>query len=125
MGRTQAGGRVSDNDDQEFVYGEMLMPFLPVQSKGGPHDDGAFVAGFEMGRLDGLLQAAEAQGLALSDCVPDEGQNIHAENREQADLIAMRYGFIASFEEYDADEHGAEVTATWVLMRVRAAEATP
>lgn len=117
---------MSDNNEEEFGYSELLMPFLPVQSKGGPHDDAAFVAGWEMGHLDGLLQVAEAAQVPLSDWVPECGQNIHRENREQADLIAMRYGFVASFEEYDEDEYGAEINTTWILMKVRtASEVTP
>lgn len=80
---------------------ELLMPFLPVQSRGGPHNDDAYSAGFEMGRFDGLLQAGwwpENHPLP-----------IHGENREQADLIAMQYGYTAEI----TDE-----TEGWINMTV-------
>lgn len=31
------------------------VPFLPIRSKGGPHDDAAYMAGYEMGAIDILL----------------------------------------------------------------------
>jgi hypothetical protein len=65
---------------------ELIMPFLPVQSRGGPFDDGAYAAGFEMGNLDARLAM---YGFPF----PPIDITIHAVNREQADLIAMRYGY--------------------------------
>jgi hypothetical protein len=70
---------------------ELVMPFLPIRSKGGPHDDSAYVAGYQMGLLD-----AE-----LSGSVFKQGRAIAVENRDQADLIAMRHGFIAEFSTED------------------------
>jgi hypothetical protein len=91
---------VSSDEDPE--YG-LVMPFLPVQSKGGPHDDNAYVAGYQMGLLD-----AE-----LSGSVFDQGRAIGVENREQADLIAMRHGFVAEFTNEDVPG--------WCCMTVRRA----
>lgn len=34
---------------------ELIMPFLPVKSKGGRFDDDAYTAGYEMGVLDARL----------------------------------------------------------------------
>ncbi len=65
---------------------ELVMPFLPVVSRGGPYDDEAFAAGYRMGRLDGDL----AQGV-------DHPRPIGVGEREQADLIAMRHGYAARF----------------------------
>jgi hypothetical protein len=88
-----------NDDGDEFGY-ELVMPFLPVQSKGGPHDDAAYVAGYEMGLLDAQLGNSEY----------DQGRAIHGENREQADLIAMRHGYLAEFTNDSGDG--------WVHMKV-------
>lgn len=73
------------SDEGEY---ELLMPFVTVTSVGGPHDDDAYVAGFEMGRYDGLL-AASMDG--------DRIDTIRTDNVAQADLIAMRYGFTVEY----------------------------
>lgn len=75
--------------DQPAEYG-LVMPFLPVKSRGGPHDDDAYVAGFEMGRLDCAL--------ALRPKTPLHMTTIRTDNVEQADLIAMNHGFRCSAE---------------------------
>lgn len=77
------------DDDQPAEYG-LVMPFVTTVSHGGPHDDDAYVAGIEMGRLDALL---EHQRPRVHD------QPIHAANAEQADLIAMRRGYVAVLSE--------------------------
>lgn len=71
------------NDEADPEY-ELLMPFVTVTSVGGPHDDAAYTAGFEMGRYDATL-ATSMDG--------DRIDTIRTENVPQADLIAMRYGF--------------------------------
>jgi hypothetical protein len=78
---------VSDEDGASYA---LVMPFLPVTSRGGPHDDEAYVAGVEMGFLDRDL---------VNDIVPADGQPVHATNREQADLIAMHRGYTAEFAD--------------------------
>lgn len=95
---------MNTDDDGEFRY-DLVMPFLPVISNGGPYDDDAFVAGYEMGLLDAQLGNSEF----------DQGRAIHAENRAQADLIAMRHGYIAEFTANDGGD--------WVCMKVRPATA--
>lgn len=67
------------DDDNGF---DLVMPFVSVQSKGGPHDDSAFAAGYAMGLLDAELGGS----------VFDQGRAIRVEDRAQADLIAMRHG---------------------------------
>lgn len=94
------------SDDEESGY-EIVMPFLPVQSNGGPHDDDAYVAGYEMGLLDAQLGGT----------VYDQGRAIHTENRDQADLIAMRNGFTADFTD--------EEIPGWVCMSVRRSVSDP
>jgi hypothetical protein len=91
--------------DEEPEYG-LVMPFVTVASKGGPHDDAAYVAGWEMGALDEVLDLAD--GIAVS-----VDRTIRAENREQADLIAMKHGFRA---EFDTDDEHPE----WVHVRFEA-----
>lgn len=91
---------MSDENEDEFSY-EMVMPFVAVQSKGGPYDDAAYVAGYQMGLLD-----AE-----LSGSVFDQGRAIGVANRAQADLIAMRHGFIAEFTDEEVEG--------WVCMTIR------
>jgi len=73
---------------------EFVMPFVTVKSAGGPHDDDAYTAGFEMGHLDAFLNAGH-HGAFTTHCVP-----IQAVNREQADLLAMRWHFTSTFAEF-------------------------
>lgn len=63
---------------------ELVMPFVAVTSRGGPFDDAAYTAGYEMGLLDAALQAAAG---------PIVERTVREENREQADLLAMRHGW--------------------------------
>jgi hypothetical protein len=63
---------------------DLVMPFVTVTSKGGPHDDDAYTAGWEMGALDSLLEY---------DKPLFHEQYILAENATQADLIAMKHGY--------------------------------
>lgn len=64
----------------------LIMPFVTVQSKGGPHDDTSYVAGFEMGALDAILAIT-------ADIATTVTRTIHADNAAQADLIAMKHGY--------------------------------
>lgn len=82
----------SNNDnlfqpDEDGGY-ELVIPFIPIQSEGGPFDDGAYAAGYEMGRLDVVLSTASNLGLT-----PDTHYLCNEHNAEQVDLLAMRYGF--------------------------------
>lgn len=72
----------------------LIMPFVVCQSKGGPYDDNAYVAGYEAGALDQGLRALNAIR-----AVPTLPYLIHADNRPQVDLIAMRRGFSVIFVE--------------------------
>lgn len=71
---------MSYNDD---FFG-LVMPFVVVTSKGGPHEDGPFVAGYECGYLDRLL---ETRDTTLID------RYVHTSIVPQLDLIAMRHGY--------------------------------
>ena len=77
---------MASESDQQF---SLVMPFVSVQSKGGPYEDHAFAAGYEMGLLDARLQTVGTRGsLAFWEAT------IRVANREQADLIAMRHGYL-------------------------------
>ena len=65
-------------DDPEY---DLVMPFVTVASKGGPHDDESYVAGYAMGLLDIYLKIGQ-----IEDGVP-----VREDSLEQADLLAMRY----------------------------------
>jgi len=69
-------------DESEPEYG-LVMPFVTVASKGGPHDDESYTAGYAMGMLDVTL----ASGVAKHDVT------IRATCEAQADLLAMRYRY--------------------------------
>lgn len=69
---------------------DLVMPFVTVASKGGPHEDQAYTAGWEMGALHALLSQER-------DHPHVHVQTVRADNREQADLIAMDCGYTAMF----------------------------
>ena len=69
---------------------ELELPFLTVQSKGGPHEDVAYCAGWTMGHLDSLL---EHQKPSMHE------DTIYRDSQPQADLIAMRRGYRSHFVE--------------------------
>lgn len=79
---------MSNNADSSARWG-LEIPFLPVASKGGPHDDDAYVAGWEMGQLEARLHYERPAVLEM---------NIHAENAEQAELLAMNSGYTAKMK---------------------------
>jgi hypothetical protein len=72
----------------------LLMPFVSVASKGGPHDDESYVCGWEMGALDMRLNIATAAG-----ALPTEA-TIHRTNLAQAELITMKYGIVLTELDY-------------------------
>ena len=47
-------------EDDTGTY-ELLIPFVAVESNGGPFEDEAFVAGFQLGRLWECLRDRDAQ----------------------------------------------------------------
>lgn len=67
----------------EYAKHGLVMPFVTVVSRGGPHDDASYCAGYEMGILDAVLSFG----------CNDEPRNIRTESLEQADLLAFRHGY--------------------------------
>jgi hypothetical protein len=70
---------------------EMVMPFVTVTSKGGPHDDNSYVAGYIMGTLDMTLKMASSLEAVFKATIEDV-------NMPQVDLLAMRYGYKMTIE---------------------------
>lgn len=95
-----------DRDDRGCH--ELLMPFLSVASRGGPHEDDSYVAGWEMGALDAELRLGRP---------PAVDRVIHTANRDQADLIAMRHGYTARVTPSNTDE--------WSFLRLEMCGAAP
>lgn len=73
----------------------LMMPFVVVESNGGPYDDAAFVAGYQCGTVDAKLAAAKAVGAnhLVEVCYSDL--------RAQIDLIAMRHGYTVDVVDED------------------------
>ncbi|WP_228981430.1 hypothetical protein [Streptomyces sp. DH12] len=74
---------------------QLVMPFVIVQSNGGPYDDAAFVAGATCGQL-----IAELAALAEHGATP-QPRYVRPEYLPQIDLIAMRYGYVLRPGEVD------------------------
>lgn len=77
------------------------MSFVTVISNGGEHDDASYICGFEMGRLDVRLSIGSVK--------PFE-EVVHSANIKQADLIAMRHGYVMTV--YREDELWTNVRFT-------------
>lgn len=90
----------------------LVMPFVTVESKGGPHADEPYCAGFEMGRLD-----MELSMCARMNAQPLRSWVIQTANHPQADLIAMRHGFLAVVIDAMPPE--------WLTVYFKAIPATP
>lgn len=71
--------------DESEAEQEIVMPFVNVVSKGGQLDDFAFACGWEAGVLDVSLAFSAQDKVRIT---------IHKVNTQQADLIAMRHGWI-------------------------------
>jgi len=83
--------------DEEVEF-ELAMPFVVCQSKGGPYDDAAYVAGWEGAYWD--LELARMGEFSTSYVIV---ASIHADNRPQIDLIAMKHSWTVTFEPQDAE----------------------
>lgn len=107
---------MTDDESHEAEYG-LVMPFVTVASKGGPHDDESYAAGFECGQMNSRLAAIAAMevGTARFDAT------IRTVNLDQHDLIAMRHGF--TMERLPAAPD-AEVEG-WAFVRFAQTGGTP
>jgi len=83
-------------------YG-LVMPFVTVASKGGPHDDQSYVAGWEMGALDARLEHERPAVLEMP---------IQLDNVQQADLLAMKHGYGYTITEHDGQWSWLKLTCS-------------
>jgi hypothetical protein len=79
------------------------MPYVTVTSRGGPHDDAAFVAGWVCGRIDAQLATIAAARAVATMHVPPSVV-------PQVDLIAMRHRYLMTAAEAEPDAAYVEVT---------------
>lgn len=70
--------------DDESTY-ELAVPFICCQSQGGPYDDEAFAAGFDLGQLDRQMLVG---GLVAIEC------QVRGPSFRQLDLLAMHRGWV-------------------------------
>lgn len=68
----------------------LVVPFTSLASSGGPYEDKAYAAGWEMGALMALLSLHREH-------VHVHAQMIREQNREQAELIAAHNGYTVAF----------------------------
>lgn len=85
-------------DHDEVVRSRLVMPFVVCASNGGTYDDHGFVAGYEIGHIDGLLEAEPAE----------LERYVRTETMPQFDLLAMHHGYSLKSEVWD--EHPDEWT---------------
>lgn len=85
---------MSDDNADEVNEWALAYPFTVCQSQGGPYDDGAFVAGFQAGRVDLALASLAAVGGDRATFT------VRTALVPQLQLIGMYHGFsdIASIE---------------------------
>lgn len=92
--------------DEEMAF-SLVMPFVVVESKGGPYRDQDYVAGFECGLLD-----AECADAAKRGRFPIVPLAVRSDNIPQIDLIAMRNGFLLAAEVIEETPEWSWVTFT-------------
>lgn len=69
---------------------ELVLPFVVVKSNGGQFDDEPWVAGFECGRYDALMNFSVEHGVIAN--LLAESTPVHTANLPQLDLLAMHHG---------------------------------
>jgi hypothetical protein len=91
---------MSEPEDDSY---HLVMPFVAVVSRGGPFEDDSYVAGYEMGLLSAALGMQPATFRTT----------IHAGNRAQADLLAMKHGYTMSVDDIHDGRLGDWLFATF------------
>lgn len=83
-------------EPEQPEYG-LVMPFILVTSRGGPYDDHAYVAGWNMGALEAEMRIARALGTT------PKARYLSPVDEPQVDLLAMRFGFTVTATAHDVD----------------------
>jgi hypothetical protein len=86
----------------------LVFPLVVCASNGGPYDDAAFVAGYEMGLFNQRCLSARAWSLFQFTAT------IRRANLPQADLIAMHHGLSMLEQSDDATDEWATVIVSAV-----------
>ena len=95
---------MNERDEAEY---EMVMPIILAKTNGGPYDDAAVVAGMTCGALDQELAIAKT-----IHTLPHE-RYLDSPLLEQADLIAMKHGYMMKRGELDEASGWQHVTFDW------------
>jgi hypothetical protein len=95
---------MSDSGEAEY---EMVMPIILAKSNGGPYDDAAVVAGMTCGALQQELTMTAALHTLPHD------RYIDAPLVKQADLIAMKHGYVLKPGEIDEASGWQAVEFDW------------
>lgn len=74
---------------------ELVLPFIVCRSKGGPYEDIAFVAGFQVGEIDRTLATTEQSEVRI--------EFVYTALIPQLELIAMNRGY-PIVEHHPADD---------------------
>ncbi|NUQ95804.1 MAG: hypothetical protein HOY79_04345 [Streptomyces sp.] len=93
-------------DPEEGEY-EMVMPIILAKSNGGEFDDAAVVAGMTCGALE--------QELAIVKALHTLPRERYLDMRllEQADLIAMKHGYVMKRGEIDEPSGWQVISFDW------------
>lgn len=82
------------SEETEAEFG-LVMPFVVCASQGGPYDDAAFVAGYELGHLAARLESGRHHFLRVT---------LHTASMPQVDLLAMKCGYTMRYQVMPQDE---------------------
>lgn len=97
---------MSTPEPEEAEY-ESVMSIVLAKSNGGPFDDAAVVAGMTCGALDQELTMA-----AVLHTLPHE-RYLDGPLLKQADLIAMKHGYVLNVGELDEASGWHRVSFDW------------
>lgn len=99
------------DEDDGLPHFEMIMPFVVVDTEGGPFDDASYCAGYEAGRWASKVEAAKSLRLDV------QRETVHRANLPQLDLVAMRYGAQLAVHDWQEDiDEGTQ--AQWAVVSV-------
>jgi hypothetical protein len=87
-----------EQDQPESAEYSLVMPFVTVVSKGGPHDDASYVAGYEAATFSARLEVAASVGAAET-----QWAVAHTSNLPQLDLIAMQHDFTLVRDDFEGE----------------------
>ncbi len=87
------------SEDEADIGGDaeygMVMPFVVCASAGGPYDDEAFCAGYDLATLDTLLDLQHPPVLQ---------RTVRTATMPQVDLIAMKHGYSIKSRPWPDDD---------------------